>query len=70
MNGHEGLTRIARVIGAIGWIWMAVAIFAAASDYDTPRQQSAMLFAILGIVGFVIAQAIAWIIKGFAAPRG
>lgn len=68
MNGHEGLSRIARVIAGIGWVWGALLGLGALTSYSNGRSEVAVLFIIFGLVGLGGAKALAWIIQGFAGP--
>jgi hypothetical protein len=69
MNGHEGLSRIARVIAGIGWIWGALLALGALSSYSNGRHEFAMLCIIFGVIGLAGAKGLAWIIQGFARPH-
>ncbi len=68
MNGHEGLSRIARVIAGIGWIWGALLGLGAIIGYSNGRHEAGMLFIIFGAIGLGGAKTLAWIIQGFAHP--
>ncbi len=68
MNGHEGLSRIARVIAGIGWIWGALWGFGALTNYSNGQHDTGLLCIIFSIVGLGAAKALAWIIQGFAGP--
>lgn len=69
MNGNEGLSRIARVISGIGWIWGILLALGAVSNLASNRQDVAIIFFIFGVIGLGSAKALAWIIRGFATPR-
>lgn len=68
MNGHEGLSRIGRVIAGIGWIWGALLGVGALTSYSNGRHEVAGLFVIFGVIGLAAAKALAWVIHGFAGP--
>lgn len=69
MNGHEGLSRIARVIAGIGWIWGALLALGALASYSNGRHEFGLLCVIFGVIGLGGAKALSWIIQGFAEPR-
>ncbi len=64
----EGVRRISVVISGIGWFWL-IAFFIgmiAAAHNGRGDGVTATILIIFGVVGFVIAKAISWIVAGFA----
>lgn len=70
MNVSEGLTRIARVIVGLGWIWMLGFAVAAAVHFLDPHRELSLCALLLMVGGFGLgaSKAISWVIKGFASP--
>lgn len=62
----EGIRRIAVVIAAIGWIWLVLFLVGAGSNLIGGRYDVAATVGIIGIVGFAVAKAVAWVISGFS----
>lgn len=75
MNGPEGLLRIATAMRRTGYALAALSILAALVIALQMQQWSDQVFVI--VIGALIAgllytagRILAWIIEGFAAPRG
>lgn len=72
MNAHEGLMRIAKCISVLGWVWLVLAIVVAVAYIFTSRVGTwgeGMAYAAIGVVGLIVAQGLAWVVRGFAAPK-
>ncbi|WP_174941257.1 hypothetical protein [Burkholderia lata] len=69
MNIEEGLQRIAKVINALGWIWVIPFMLGGVALLFSPSPGDSAGAFIGGIVGFLLARATAWVIRGFASPK-
>jgi hypothetical protein len=71
MNATEGLRRIARGVGYIGWLPLVLVIFFTLQDLQErghwPRD--ALLNTLFAILALSIFKGIEWIILGFATPK-
>ncbi|MBR7961604.1 hypothetical protein KDW41_14245 [Burkholderia vietnamiensis] len=70
MNTTEGIRRLSRVIAGLGWCWAALmALIAVASGFGGGDKGVALFAAVIGVLGWGLAKAVAWVILGFASPK-
>lgn len=66
MSVSEGMSRMAKVISAVGWLGAACISLIIIIGTGTPSPASRFLVLILAVVIWTPFQVIAWIIDGFA----
>jgi len=70
MNTAEGIRRLSRVIAGLGWCWAALmALIAVGSGFGGGDKGIALFAAVIGVLGWGLAKAVAWVILGFASPK-
>ncbi|MFP3556410.1 hypothetical protein [Paraburkholderia sp. SIMBA_054] len=70
MNVAEGFSRVARMIGIVGWFILALSvIYAGVNVYQNYRGISSLDPIVGGAFMCAVAHGVAWIIKGFAKPK-
>lgn len=63
----EGIRRLCVVVNVLGVSWAVIFLLVAGSALNRGQNDEAALFALLGIVGFVAARVLTWVVAGFAS---